>query len=200
MGEEKTPPKSLRELLDRIEAVAEEKEEVSMEEIMEAVGRRSFGPLLLLVGVVAAAPGVGDIPGVPTVLGLFVLMVSVQLLFGRKDFWLPQWMLKRSVSSGRLKKMAGSKWVRKPATWVDKAVTERLEVFTGPKATYAIAIACTIMALVLPLTEVVPLSTTVLSLALVAYGVSLIARDGLMALIGFAISAAAVGLVGVGLF
>ncbi len=167
--------------------------------MMRAVGRRSFGPLLLLVGVIAVAPGVGDIPGVATVLGFFVLTVSVQLLFGRKDFWLPQWILKRKAKQEKLKKMAGSKWLRKPAKWIDKAVTERLEVLTGPKATYAIAVACTVMALALPMTEFVPLSTNALSLGLVAYGISLVASDGLMALIGFAISAATLVLVILGL-
>src|SRR5690606_8878052 len=82
MGDKKTAPKSVIELLDRISEVAEESEEPSFEEVMHAVGRRSFGPLLLFVGVVTVAPGVGDIPGVPTVMGFFVLLVSVQLLFG----------------------------------------------------------------------------------------------------------------------
>jgi hypothetical protein len=57
---------------------------------MDAVGRRSFGPLLLLAGIVLAAPGVGDIPGVPTVMGLFILLVSGQMLFDRDHFWMPQ--------------------------------------------------------------------------------------------------------------
>lgn len=198
MGEQQPPPKSLNELLDRIDEVAEGQEETSMDEVMDAVGRRSFGPLLLLVGVIAVAPGVGDIPGVATVLGLFVLSVSVQLLFGRKDFWLPQWILKRKVKREKLKKMAGSKWIRKPAKWIDHVVKHRLEVLTGTKATYAIAIACTAMALALPVTEFVPLSTTLLSLGLVAFGISLIAHDGLMALLGFGITVATLVVVLIG--
>lgn len=190
MSEKKKPPENLNELLDRLEEAAEKMDHVTMADLMESVGRRSFGPLLVLVGVVAVAPGVGDIPGVATLMGLLILMVSVQLLFGRKDFWLPQWLLKRHAKSGKVRKMARSKWLRKPAAWVDKAVTKRLAVFTGPKATYAIAIATTIMALMLPITEFVPFSTNVLSLALIAYGLSMIANDGLMALVGFAISAA----------
>ncbi len=197
--DDKKPPKSLSELLDRIDEVAGEHEEVSMEQVMEAVGRRSFGPLLLLVGVIAVAPGVGDIPGVATLLGIFVLTVSVQLLFGRKDFWLPQWILKRKAKRERLRKMAGSKWLRKPAQWIDRVVKERLEALTGPIAAYAIAVACTVMALALPLTELVPLSTNLLSLGLVSYGIALVANDGLMALLGFLISAATLAVVVLGL-
>jgi hypothetical protein len=166
---------------------------------MDAVGRRSFGPLLLLVGIVTVAPGVGDIPGIPTVMGFFVVLVSAQLLFGHEKFWLPQWMLRRSTTPEKLKKIATTKWLRKPAGWIDKLVIRRLEFFTGKKATYAIAIACTVLALTLPVTEFVPLSSNGVSLGLVAFGLSLVAGDGLMALLGFVISAATLTLIIIGL-
>lgn len=199
MEEKKTPPKSLIELLDRIEETAGESDEPSFEDVMNAVGRRSFGPLLLLVGIVTVAPGVGDIPGVPTVMGFFVLLVSVQLLFGHEKFWLPQWMLQRSTKPEKLKKIATTKWLRKPAGWIDKLAIRRLEFFTGKKATYVIAIACTVLALTLPVTEFVPLSSNGVSLGLVAFGISLVAGDGLMALLGFVISAATLTLIIIGL-
>ncbi len=199
MDKSESAPKSLNELLDRIAKVAEEHEEISMEQVMEAVGRRSFGPILLLVGVIAVAPGVGDIPGVATILGIFVLIVSVQLLFGRDDFWLPKWILNRKSKRETLNKMATSQWVRMPARWIDHVVKHRLEILTGQTATYAIAVACTVMALAMPMTELVPLSTTLLSLGLVAFGISLVANDGLMALLGFVISAATLAVVVMGL-
>jgi hypothetical protein len=195
MEKKPTPPKSLIELLDRIGEVADEREEPSFEDIMDAVGRRSFGPLLLLVGVVTVAPGIGDIPGVPTVMGIFVLLVSAQLLFGREKFWLPQWMLQRSTTPEKLKKITTTKWTRKPAGWIDKLVIRRLEFFTGKKATYAIAVACTVLALTLPVTEFVPLSTNGISIGLVAFGISLVAGDGLMALLGFVISMGTIALI-----
>lgn len=187
--EEKPQPKNLNELLDRFDEAAEDKKDVSLDDIMDAVGRRSFGPMLLLAGLVVSAPGVGDIPGVPTLLGLFVLIVAVQLLFGRDHFWLPKWLLNRSVSREKLKKMTSSKWVRKPAKFVDHLLKERLKIFTGKKAAYAIAIVSSAMSLAMPLTELVPLSANGVGAGLVAFGVSLIARDGLMALIGYLIAA-----------
>lgn len=95
--------------------------------------------------------------------------------------------------------MAGSKWLRKPAQWIDRVVKERLEALTIPKSTYAIAVACTVMALPLPLTELVPLSTNLLSLGLVSYGIALVANDGLMAVLGSLISAATLAVVVLGL-
>ena len=45
--------------------------------------RRAFGLLLLLAGLVMVLPLIGDIPGVPVVMGLLVLVVAAELLFRR---------------------------------------------------------------------------------------------------------------------
>ena len=199
MGEDAETPKNLDGMLDQLEELAGSSDKVSVDEVMDAAGHRSFGPLLLVVGVFAAAPGLADIPGVASVLGLLVLIVSVQLLFGRTNFWLPKWLLDRKISGETLQKMTSSKWMRRLAKWTDKVVKERLEMFTGPKARYAIAFACTLMALALPVTEVVPMGTNGVSLGLVAFGLSMIARDGVMALVGFLISQTMLALLGWGI-
>lgn len=188
------PPESMVEMLDRFEEVAEEKEEASLEDLMESVGRRSFGPLLLLSGIVLSAPGISDIPSVPTLVGMFILLVSVQILFGRKNFWLPEWLLRRKVSSERLAKMASSKWIRKPAKAIDRFTVERLRSLAGPRMNVVIASVTTVLALISPITELVPLSGMGVGAAVTAFGISLIARDGAMTLIGLLISAVTVSL------
>ena len=67
---------SLGELLDQIESAASDSDQVSLDTVMGAVGRRSFGPILVLVGLIILAPVVGDIPGVPTVMALVVWWVT----------------------------------------------------------------------------------------------------------------------------
>lgn len=187
-------PKNLSELLEKIRSCAEGEPKVSVDDIMDAVGRRSFGPLLLMAGVFVSAPGLADIPGVPTVIGLFVLTISIQLIFGNDHFWLPRWLLDRKIKSTTILKMTGSKWIRKPAAFVDRLLKERLSFLTGKAAMIAIAAVTAGTMLVMPLTEIVPLSANVVGAAAVAFGLSLIAKDGLMALFGFFISAAAVTL------
>lgn len=184
----------MEQMLDRFEQVAEGKEKISLDDLMGAVGRRSFGPLLLLAGMVLSAPGISDIPGVPTILGLFLLLVSVQILIGRKEFWLPRWLLRRTVTSKRLKKMTGSKWIRKPAGAVDWFTVERLKFLAGPAMQGVIAGVTTMLALISPITELVPLSSMGVGAAVIAFGISLVARDGLMALTGLVISGVTVTL------
>lgn len=103
---------NLDEILSKIEqANSDGNGDVSMEAILESIGRRSFGPLLLLAGLITLAPIVGDIPGVPTLMGIFVLIISGQLIFQRQYFWLPELLLNRSVSKEKITK--AFKWLHR---------------------------------------------------------------------------------------
>jgi hypothetical protein len=64
---------NIEELLSRIHAASRDKQRVTVNALYKEVGDRSFGPLILLAGLVTLAPLVGDIPGVPTTVGLVVI-------------------------------------------------------------------------------------------------------------------------------
>src|SRR5690606_20136787 len=80
----------LADLLAQIREQATEHDRVTLGAVMEAVGGRSFGPLLLIAGLVTLAPVIGDIPGVPTMMALLVLSIVAQLLFHSEHLWLPR--------------------------------------------------------------------------------------------------------------
>ncbi|SMP71332.1 Exopolysaccharide synthesis, ExoD [Desulfonatronum zhilinae] len=82
---------NLEQLLDRIEEVASGRNRVSLGSIVEAVGSRSFGPLLLLAGIILASP-LSGIPGMPTTMAVVVLLIAIQLLIGRKHLVLRRLM------------------------------------------------------------------------------------------------------------
>lgn len=184
---------SLEQLLDRINKEAVEGNRISLDAILDAVGRRSFGPLLLVAGLVTLAPIIGDIPGVPTLMGIVVLLTAGQLLFRRDHFWLPQWLLRRTLPRDKLCKML--KWLRPPARFLDRLTRPRLVVFTGGVGSYAIAIVCIVVALMMPATEVVLFSANVVGLVLTLFGLALIAHDGFLALIALTIMSAASGFI-----
>ena len=79
---------SLQQMLQQLCDAATD-ERVSVDAMLEAVGRRSFGPLILLAGLVTLSP-VGDIPSVPTMVAVLVLLLSTQLLWGRSSFLAPR--------------------------------------------------------------------------------------------------------------
>ena len=179
---------SLQQLLDRLDKAATG-ERVDVESMLEAVGRSSFGALLLLGGLVTLSP-LDIIPGIPTLIALAVLTVCGQLLAGRPHFWLPKWLLRRSISRQRFRRALT--WLKKPARFGDRLVRPRLTALTTDAATKVIALGCIVVALAMPVMEVVPFSANLAGLALTAFGLAVIAHDGLLALVAFAATAAGV--------
>lgn len=188
----------LEQLLDRVEEAAHERDRVSLDVILEMVGRRTFGPLLLLAGLVTLAPVIGDIPGVPTIIGIFTLTIAGQLLLRREYFWLPRWLLRRSVEQHKLCKAL--KWMRRPARFIDTLLRQRLTFLIQSRGgSYSIALICALVAVAMPLMEVVPFSANGAGAALAAFGLALIAQDGLLALFAFVFAGAGIGLAAFGI-
>lgn len=193
MSEDEDHPQNLQQLFDCIDQAAEENGRVSWSAIMDEVGRRSFGPLLLLAGLTVLAPIIGDLPGVPTLIGMVVLLIAVQLLIGRHNFWLPGFMLNRSVPKDKLHKALT--WLKKPARFIDKLLSPRLAVLTRGPMVRVIAVVCLGIALAMPVMEIVPFSANLAGIALTAFGLALIARDGLLALIALVFTGLMMGVV-----
>jgi hypothetical protein len=179
---------SLQDLLNRIREISQKGDEISIGEIIEMVGERSYGPLLLIAGLATLAPIIGDIPGIPTILGLIVFLFSAQLLIGREHFWLPKFLLIRSISSKKLNK--GIQWLESPARVIDKLLKPRLRVFVKDTAVYLIAFMCLMIASVMPIMEFVPFSANAAGIALTVFGLALIARDGLLLVLALLLTAA----------
>jgi len=114
---------NLEQMLDRISNAAEGKERVTLKTVIDATGSRSFGPLLLLAGLIILAPIIGDIPGMPTIMGLLVFLTAGQLLIRRERFWLPSWLLKRPA--GRDKLLYSLKRLRPVSRFVDRWLRRR---------------------------------------------------------------------------
>lgn len=172
---------NLEQLLDQIRESAAEAGQVSVNAILNSVGERSFGPVVLLAGLITVAPLIGDIPGVPTILGLVVLLTLGQLLFQRHSIWLPSWISRRSVPQDKLLK--GLDWLQKPARFLDRWTGPRLVFLVDGPGLYVMAILCILVAAAMPAMEVVPFSANGAGAALIIFGLAIVARDGLLAIV-----------------
>ena len=179
----------LQDTLDDALGVTEGEDEVSLGELVEAYGARSFGPVLVLFGLLALFPPIGAVPGIPIVLGAALLLFAVQFVAGRDHVWLPSFLTERSFARERLEKAEdrARPWLRR----IDRVFTQRLTFATGPKAEKAAAASSVLHALLMIPLEFVSL-VGIPGVALTALGVGLMARDGLFMLIGFAATLAAV--------
>ena len=94
------------EVLDRLNVLGASRERVTVDDIQGCLGRDAFGPTLLALGLLALSP-VGDIPGAPTVLGIFIFSVGLQMAAGRKTIWIHSPSRPPSVKGlGRLRQAA----------------------------------------------------------------------------------------------
>lgn len=187
--ESKEQVANLEEVMDRVVEAAHDRETISVDDILSAIGQRSFGPVLLLVGLIVLAPLIGDIPGIPTLCAIMVFSFSIQLMLHREHFWLPQWMLRRTVKTRSLHKAV--ELSRKPARFIDRLVKPRLTfLIRGYIANRCVALASMTIALMMPPMEFIPFSANLAGAVLTCFGLALIARDGVLALLAFALTGA----------
>ncbi|MFA5676887.1 MAG: exopolysaccharide biosynthesis protein [Pseudomonas sp.] len=183
---------NLEQLLDRLDEARQGQETVSLGQLMDHIGRRSFGPLLLLIGVMLVSP-LSGIPGLPSTMGVAVLLLSLQMVLRRKYIWLPGWILRRNISQQKLAKSA--RWLRRPARFVDRFLRERLSFVVDGPASWPLALVCLALAVTLPLLEPVPFAASSAGLALTCIGLAMISHDGVLALIAYAVVLGVAGLI-----
>ena len=190
----KSRPDTLEGLLNRIREIDGDGHRVTVREMLDAAGTRSFGPVAVVAGLIVLAPVIGDLPGVPTLMGVLVVLTGGQQPFRRDYIWLPGWLSRRQVSRHRLHKALA--WMMKPARFVDRHTAPRLTWVMTRGGNLLLALACLVVALALPVMEFVPFSGNGGGLALLAFGLAMIARDGILAVLALLITGGTLGFIG----
>jgi hypothetical protein len=194
-GGETGEVRSVADILDKLRDLAEQHDRVTIGATLEAMGKRSFGPFLLLPALIDISP-IGSIPGLPTLLGLMIAIIAVQLLIGRDHLWLPGFITRRSRKSEDVRKAADK--LNPLAKRLDRWFHGRLPRFTSKPFQRIAAVIILVLVLTVPPLELLPLATTLPMAAIAAFGLALLVHDGLLMLIAVVMSIAAIG-VGAGL-
>ncbi|MFO7582971.1 MAG: exopolysaccharide biosynthesis protein [Guyparkeria sp.] len=186
-------PAGLVSLLQLLVKIHDDGTTVRLGTVLDLVGRRSFGPMLLLAGLITLAPLIGDIPGVPTLIGIFVFLIALQMMLGRKHFWLPSFLLDRRIQRQTLHKAVV--WLMPTARFTDRFLRPRLTFVVNRRARFGVATLAMLISLLMPVMEFIPFSANVAGLTLTVFGLALITRDGLLALIAFILTGLGVGVI-----
>ena len=153
---------------------------VSIEDLLNAVGRRAFGPLLLLLGFIAISP-LTIVPGTSWLVAFVTLLIAIQVLIGQERPWLPKKAL--AVSFPREALIKGADVMAKPARIVDSFLKPRIGVLTEPPFVQLVSILAIIAALISFPLGLVPFGPILPGLAIMLIGLGLTARDGIMLLL-----------------
>lgn len=168
-----------------LRAVRGDSEKVSVKEIIDALDARSFGLATLMFALPSVVPMP---PGVPTVVGICLLIVSFQMVIGREDLWLPGILSKRTFDRKSLVKAFEGLAPRLQG--IERIAKPRLLFMTGRTGAVMIGIIVLIMAIVLIL-PLPPGGNFPPALACAVLGMGLAQRDGVIVLIGLVVSVVA---------
>ncbi|WP_420555769.1 exopolysaccharide biosynthesis protein [Roseovarius sp.] len=101
---------ALSDVLDKLERSVSG-EEISVEDVVDTLGHSSFAALMLAFSLVSTSPA-SAIPGITAVVAALVFILVAQMMVGRKSVWLPGFITRRKLSTGKLCK--GIRWLRGP--------------------------------------------------------------------------------------
>ena len=187
MSAEEAPVSSV---LDDLERTGGERT-VSVGDMIDAFEHRSLGVLMTVFSLIAAIPIIGGIPGMSILTGTLILLAIGQSFVGGGSLWMPDAVRRRS-----LERQKYDKALKKSRPWlerVDRVVRPRLTALSSGRANrWVISIAAALLALTFYPLAFIPWGVTAPALGVLAFGLGLMARDGLFVLAGYAFSAATV--------
>jgi len=185
----------MRPSSDRLSDVLEQlagtgKEAVSLADVLAAVGERSFGALLVLFALPNLFAGI--LPGLSIVLGLPLMLLSLQLLVAARKPWLPARLAQLEVRTRELRRMADALVPRLRV--LERGLKPRLLLMTAPWAEKIIGGACLVLAVLVFLP--IPFANLLPAVGIMLFGSALLERDGLVAIAAVAVTAVSLALFG----
>lgn len=167
---------------DRLSAIltaiaeAEDRDRISVGDLLQALRRRALGALMFIFAVITALPMP---PGVSAIVGAPLVFLTAQLMLGM-NAWLP-----RIISDRSLTRVDFHRVVRVAAPWLARAegiMKPRLEFLTRRPVIHLLGLVAFCMALLVLLP--IPGANMAPSIAICIIALGLLERDGIWIVIG----------------
>lgn len=167
-----------------------EGDKITLGDLLDALDSRSYGPLLLIIGLIAISP-IGAVPGMSIVTGTLIVLLCGQMLLGFAHPWFPKFLLSIKFGRKRLTKSVdrGRPWIE----WFEKALHHRLAFLVEGPALAGVAIISIFLAITFYPLALIPMGVFLPGAAITLLAVGVTARDGLLVLLGYVMTAVAIG-------
>jgi hypothetical protein len=162
---------------------------VQLDQVLADLEERAFGMLLFLSIPTAFIPGVAGV-----VSGPLVILVGVQLLFGRSRPWLPKWLARRGPHRHALRRFRDKLGPR--LGLLERFIKPRNEVLVDhvlPNAFTGLHLVLLGLLLSLP----IPFTNILFAVLLLVFALALLERDGRLVVAAWIASTIAIGFFGV---
>lgn len=156
-------------------------ERISLGQILDVIGERAFGLVLIVMALPCAVP---FLYGVPQVMSLPMIFVAAQVAIGRQTLWLPGNLRERTIARSDLRALAvrSGPWLRR----LELIARPRLSMLTSAAAERLFGLVMVIAALSIAMP--VPLTNSVPAIGVAVLALGMIERDGLLMLGGAVIA------------
>lgn len=171
-------PRRLSEMFAKLAHEAEGS--VSIGNIRDAMGARSFAPMLVMFAAFNLLPLP---PGTSAILGIPLIIISAQMVYGSKQVWLPSYLSNRSLSAGTFRSMMDRIIPR--LVRIERVIRPRYWPFWRKQGDRIVGIIALILAIVVTLP--IPLGNWLPAFATALLGLALSERDGILLAIGGAV-------------
>ncbi len=165
-------------------------ERVTLGELFDSLGPEGLGLALLLLTLPTLIP----VPGpIGLTFGTLIAFVALQVMAGARALWLPPVLRRRTLPGAALRGVIARAlpWLARAEPWLQE---RRLAALSGRRARIALALPLLLLAVAIMLP--IPLGNIAPALALVAFALGFMARDGAAILVGLLLSLAALALTG----
>lgn len=164
-------PRRLSLLFSQMAETAEGR--VSVAQIVDGLGDRSFAALLVFFGALNMIPMP---PGVSAILGLPLLIVAAQLLAGGRRVWLPAFVGGKTLGADQFRAIVDRIVPR--LLWLERVVRPRYWPFWRRRGDRVVGALALFFAIIVTLP--IPLGNWLPACAITLLGLSLSERDGLL--------------------
>jgi hypothetical protein len=161
---------------------------VTIASIRDALGDRSFAPLLVLFAAFNLLPLP---PGASAILGLPLIIVAAQMAYGSKRAWLPAFVMNRSLSAQQFRTVMD--WIVPRLIRLEQIIRPRYWPFWRKQGDRVIGIIALILAIVVTLP--IPLGNWLPAFSTALLGLALSERDGILFAIAGSVGLASIAIV-----
>lgn len=175
-------PRRLSQLFAQIARDADDR--VTVASIRDGLGDRSFAALLV---VFAAFNMIPLPPGASAFLGLPMVIVAAQMMYGSRRAWLPGFLMNRSISAEQFRTVMD--WAVPRLDRLEQLIRPRYWPFWRRRGDRVVGFLALVMAIVVTLP--IPLGNWLPAFTTALLGLSLVQRDGILLAIGGACGIAA---------
>ncbi|XBQ15289.1 MAG: exopolysaccharide biosynthesis protein [Oceanicaulis sp.] len=164
--------------------------EICVDDILDRLAHRSYGPIILIPSLIAIFPVIGALPLVSYTMALLIFLIAIQAAVSKQKLWLPGPLRKAHFKRDQFRK--GLDKARPVLRFVDGFIARRLTfAFKKPWPMVVIWLCAALGALMLVYASV-PGGVMVPGVALVLLSLGLTTHDGLVVALGAAAGLAAI--------